>query len=239
MSSKEIRHYVMLLLCMTLVLPAFAQENANHPPLITVQGTAEVAVAPDRADLTLGIDSRDKDLLAAKAENDRRIKKLLALARAEGIEPKYIQTSRLSMEAEFSEEKIPKLIGYEVSQTVTLTLTDLTKYEELMTQALYAGVNRVGGIEFYVAHPQKYREEARLKALQAAHDKAEAMAAKLGQKIGKAWEIREGSAPGVYGATANTFIPTRSRRSMNDEDATISSGEITIDATVTVSFLLE
>jgi uncharacterized protein len=239
MTNRLVRKFIVVAFCTVLVPSLFGQEAVNRPPLITVTGTADMTVAPDQAYLSLGVDSRDKDLLLAKSENDTRIKKLMALAHAEGIEPKNIQTSRLSMRAEYSDEKIPKLTGYRVSQSVTLTLKDLSKYEDLMTKSLSAGVNQVGGIEFDVAHPEKLRDEARLKAIQAARDKAAAMAAQLGQKIGKAWEIKEGSNTGIFSPYANVQLTTRSRTSIDEEDATVSGGEVTVSASVTISFLLE
>ena len=41
-----------------------------------------------------------------------------------------------------------------------------------MTGFLKVGVNRVDGIDFLVADPRKYREDARLKAVRAAREKA-------------------------------------------------------------------
>jgi uncharacterized protein YggE len=116
---------------------------------------------------------------------------LVALAHAAGVDSKNIQTSALTMGPEYSDEKIPKLLGYQVSQAITVTLTDLSKYENLMTNSLKAGVNRVDGINFSVADPKKYREEARVQAVRAAREKAKVMAAELGQTIGKPWELIE------------------------------------------------
>jgi uncharacterized protein len=113
----------------TLIPPVFAQDNCSHPRIISVTGSAEIKVAPDQAALSLGVDSHDKDLALAKGDNDKRIKKLLNLVHAAGVDPKNVQTSALSMGPEYSDEKIPKLLGYQVSQTVTVTLTDLSKYE--------------------------------------------------------------------------------------------------------------
>jgi len=239
MNSKSVPSVAVFVFCALLVPSLSAQEGVNRPSLITVTGTADINVLADKADLTVGVESRDKDLLVAKADNDSRVKKLMALARAEGIASKDIQTSRLSMSAQYSDEKIPKLTGYRVSQYVKLTLTDLTKYEDLMTKALNAGVNQVSGIDFYAAHPEKYKDEARLKAIQAAHDKAVAVAAQLGQKVGKAWEIKEGSSAGVVYPNANVSFITKSSTAGEDEDATVSGGEVTISESVTVSFLLE
>jgi uncharacterized protein len=127
-------------------------------------------------------------------------------------------------------------LGYQVSQVVTLTLTDLSKYEDLMTNSLKAGVNRVDGISFFVADPQKYREEARLKAIRAAREKAKVMAAELGQTIGKPWEVTEGTDFDAQYAPMNFSVP---RKGMQEEEATLAGGEVTIRAIVRVSFQLE
>jgi uncharacterized protein YggE len=134
--------------------------------------------------LNLGVESRDKDLSVAKSQNDARIKKVFGLARDAGIEPKDISTSTLRMGANYSEEKVPKFLGYEVSQTTTITLKDLSKYESLMTKFLEAGINRVNDINFGVRETRKYRDEARSKAIRAAKEKAAAMAAEFGQPLG-------------------------------------------------------
>lgn len=222
-----------------LVPVAFAQENCAHPRIISVTGTAEIKVPPDEVQLTLGIDSRDKDLVVAKASNDERIKKLMALARSAGVEAKNIQTSALTMGPEYTDERIPKLLGYRVSQTVTITLTDLSKYEDLMTDFLKVGVNRVDGIDFLVADPRKYREDARLKAVRAAREKAKTMAAELGQSLGKPWEVTEEATP-ERAAYLNAYVQQRSSAAMPEEEvSTIAGGQLTIRAMVRVSFQLE
>jgi len=106
-----------------------AEECGPRPRLISVTGTSEVNVAPDQVVLSLGVESRDKDLSVAKTQGDARTKKVLRLARDAGVEPKDIETSTLRMGAEYSEEKVPKFLGYAVSQTTTITLKDLSKYE--------------------------------------------------------------------------------------------------------------
>jgi uncharacterized protein YggE len=237
MKGKLAQTGFVLAFCATLIPSLFAQDNCSHPRIISVTGNAEIKVAPDEVTLTLGVDSHDKDLAIAKVDNDKRIKKLLNLAHASGVDPKNIQTSALTMGPEYSDQKIPQPLGYQVSQTVTVTLTDLSKYEDLMTNSLRAGVNRVDGINFFVADPKKFREEARLQAVRVARDKAKAMAAELGQTIGKPWEVIEQSDFGAQVMTANFGM--RYKMPMQDAQSTVAGGEVTIHALVQVSFQLE
>ena len=239
MHSNRIGAVVAIIFSGMLVPVAIAQESCMHPRMISVTGTAEIKVPPDEVQLRLGIDSHDKDLAVAKASNDQRIKKLMALAHAAGVEAKNIQTSALTMGPEYTDEKIPKLLGYRVSQTVSIILTDVSKYEDLMTGFLKVGVNRVDGIDFLVADPRKYREDARLKAVRAAREKANKMAAELGQSLGKPWELTEEAAPETTGYVSANF-QQRIYAGMPDQEAsTIAGGEVTIRSIVRVSFQLE
>jgi uncharacterized protein YggE len=217
-----------------------AQQNCIHPRMISVTGTSEIKVVPDQATLILGVESHDKDLAVAKGNNDKSINKLLSLAHSAGIDAKSIQTSALSMGPEYSEEKIPKLLGYQVSQTISLTLKDLSKYEELLTGALKAGVNRVNGINFTVSDTKKYKEDARLKAVRAAREKAMAIAGELGQTIGKPWEVAEEP---EYDGTPNLAFNTAFTGGLTEELTSgapaVAGGEVTIRASVRVSFQLE
>lgn len=227
---------VCLLFIASAVLSA-AQECGPRPRLISVTGTSEVNVAPDQVVLSLGVESRDKDLSVAKTQGDARTKKVLRLARDAGVEPKDIETSTLRMGAEYSEEKVPKFLGYAVSQTTTITLKDLSKYESLMTKLLEAGINRVNGINFGVSETRKYRDEARSKAIRAAKEKAVAMAADLGQTVGKPWDISEESGWNAYQYAANSFSTDKATR--DSDESTIAPGELTIRASVKVSFQLQ
>lgn len=226
--------------------PALTQDFLPRPRLISVTGTAEVNVPPDEVVLSLGVESRDKDLSIAKSQHDRRVKKLLAEAHSAGVEEKNIHTSALQMRPEYSEEKVPRFLAYEVSQTIQVTLKDLSKYESLITKLLEAGVNRVDSVEFLVAEPRKYKDEARAKAIRAAREKATAMAAELGQTIGKPWDISEDSFNGVFAPT-NSFQNSSSYvqnsfsydRSAATQESTVAPGEVSIRASVRVSFQLE
>jgi uncharacterized protein YggE len=237
MKSKLARAAVIVAFCTTPIPALFAQDNCTHPRIISVTGNAEIKVAPDAVSLMLGVDSHDKDLAVAKVDNDKRIKKLVNLAHSAVVDPKNIQTSALTMGPEYSDEKIPKLLDYQVSQTVTMTLTDLSKYDDLMTNSLRAGVNRVDGINFFVADPKKYKEEARLKAVQAAREKAVAMAGQLGQTVGKPWEVTE--EPDIDAQEVSANFNMRYKMPMQQEQSTVAGGEVTIRALVRVSFQLE
>jgi uncharacterized protein len=230
------------LLSLVFAPTTLAQDNCTRPRLISVTGTAEIEVAPDEAVLRLGIDTRDKDLARAKSQHDTRAKKVLALAHDAGVEAKYIQTSELTMGPEYTLYPNRDLVGYQVSQTIAITLKDPSKYEALMTDLLGAGVNRVDSIDFRVAEPRKYEDEARAKAIRAAREKAVAMAGELGQTIGKPWSISEESEDsenGRYRTNVHAGGGGGGGGTPTSEESTVALGQVTIRASVSVSFLLE
>ena len=161
----------------------------------------------------------------------------MAQAKNAGIEPRYIQTSSVQMNPEYSEERVPRFLDFDVTQTIQLTLKDLSKYESLLSKLIEGGVNRVDSIEFRVAEPRKYKDDARLKAIRAAKEKATAMAAELGQTVGKPWEITEEVEP-----TSSPFQNVQVAAGFVAPDAsqsTVAPGQIAIRASIRVSFQLE
>jgi uncharacterized protein YggE len=218
-----------------------AQDTCPRPRLISVVGTAEINVAPEEAFLSLGVESRDKLLSTAKSQNDARVKKVLTVARTTGVEEKYIKTSALQMSPDYSDEKVPRLLGYQVSQTIAITLKDLSKYEGLITQLLEAGVNRVDGISFQVGESRKYRDEARSQAVAAAKEKATAMAKELGQAVGKSWEVSEEGDDrdklSIMAGAVNTRYAYNTGGGA--AESTVAPGQVTVRASIRVSFQLE
>jgi uncharacterized protein YggE len=217
----------------------FAQDACPHPRLISVTGTAELSVAPDQVILTVAVEGRDKDLATAKSQHDRRAKKIIAEARNAGVEPKYIQTSSIQMNPVYSDERVPRFLVHEITQTIQVTLKDPSKYESFVTKLIEGGVNRIDGVDFQVSDSRKYKDETRLKAIRAAKDKATAMAGELGQSLGKPWEINEEPENTMY-AYANTRVLARADyRSPVPSEPTVAPGQVLIRSSVRVSFQLD
>jgi uncharacterized protein YggE len=221
-----------------------------NPRLITVTGDAEVKVVPDEVILTLGVETWDQDLADAKRRNDEIVGRVMALAKAQGVDAKYIQTDYINIEPryEYDYEK-RNFIGYFVRKTIVITLKDLAAFEELLSSALVAGVTNVHGIEFRTTELRKYRDEARALAIQAAREKAEALAGELGQEVGEPYSIQED--PGWWWSAYSSYWGSSWGSSMTQNvtqnaggtaapaESTLAPGQISVNARVTVSFDLE
>jgi uncharacterized protein len=165
-----------------------------EPRSVSVTGEAEVKVIPDQVVLTLGVETSDKVLSAARSENDSRVKAIIAAAQGAGVAARDIQTDYIQIEPRYHDGYDQReFIGYFVQKTVVVTLRDISRFEGLLGSVLGAGANHVHGIEFRTSELRKHRDEARALAIRAAREKAQALAKELGQGVGAPRSISEGS----------------------------------------------
>jgi len=215
---------------------------------ITVSGEAEVRLMPDEVILCLGVETSDKNLSTAKQQNDQIVAKVLALTKQYAIPPEHIQTDYINVEPRYSDGYTQReFVGYFVYKTIVITLRDLTKFEDLLSDVLEAGVNYVHSIDFRTTELRKYRDEARELALQAAREKATAMAAVLDQELGAPRSIQEeantwwsGYSSGWWGrwggATQN--VTQEINGDYASIDSSLAPGQISVTARVAVSFAM-
>jgi uncharacterized protein YggE len=222
-----------VLLVAAICPAAIAQELR----LITVSGEGEVKVVPDEVVLTLGVETWNQSLDTATNENDRRVQAVIGAAEDHDIEEKNIQTSKLSIEPRYQNQwDRQEFVGYFVRKTIVITLTDTSKFEALLADVLEAGANYVYGIQFRTSELQKYKDQARIAAIQDARDKASLLAGELNEDIGRPHDIREGSSSSWYWYNESSAALGAARSS--ESGSAIALGEISITATVTVSFEL-
>ncbi len=220
---------------------AWAHDPATPTRSITVVGTAELKVVPDEAVFSMGVESFAKEIAAAKADNDERVRKVLATATQLGVKPEDVQTGDLWISPRYESPGGMKtvLTGYEVRKGISLTLRDVSKFEPLLAALIEGGLNRVHGIEFRSSELIRHREQARTDALRAARDKATKMAEVLDERVGRPITIVEESSGPVFpmprmAANFEAFAPGDS-----GGGETVALGKITIRASVTVTFALD
>jgi len=231
---------------------AWGQQTApyDNRPKITVNGEAVVNVKPDKIVITLGGETWDADIVAAKQKNDEILKKARATIRDLGVPEREIQTDYLSIEPSYGYRK-EDVLGYFVRNTIVVTLTDAAKVEKLITDVLQAGVNYIHGIDFQTTEFKKYREQARELALKAAKEKADKMAAVLGQSVGAPIQINEsyGGSPWWYWSSWSGWgygrnqgmsqnVVQNVQGGSSEISDTIALGKISIRAAVAVTFEL-
>ena len=251
MNMKPISIAVLALVSVVLLAAWTPNRPAAQavPGVITVTGEAEVRAVPDEVILTLGVETSDMKLDVAKRQNDQIVRKVLNLAKAYGIPAEHVQTDYINIEPRYDngyEQR--KFLGYFVTKTVVVTLRDLSKFEDFFTEVLGAGVNYVHSIQFRTTDLRTYRDEARALAIQAAREKASALANALGQTIGQPTMIQENASNwwSGYGAWWGQRWGGGMMQNVIQEvggsspllDSSLAPGQISINASVSVSFAL-
>ena len=229
---------------------AFAQSPAQ-PPLITVSGSAEVKVAPNEVYLRVGVETRHQNLADAKQQNDERVSKALAFLKASEVPGKDVQTDFVNIEPTYDNDiSRTRPVTYVVRKSIEVKLTKVDAFEAVLSGLLTNGVNVVHGIEFRTSELRKHRDTARAMAVRAAREKADALAAELGVKRGKVYSLNANdwggwwSPSGSYwggrygGGMAQNVVQNLGGPS-EAEDRTLAIGQISVSASVNVSFLIE
>jgi uncharacterized protein YggE len=208
--------------------------------LITVSGEAEVKVAPDEVVFDLTVQNINKDLRVAKNQTDDRLKKVIDLTRKYKIAATDIQTDYIRLEPRYRGNDESRLfIGYSVRKDLIFTLRDVAQAEALLSDLLESGISRINGVRFQTSQLRKYRDQARALAIKAAQEKAVALTAEIGQKIGRAHSIEE-EAPSRAGAFQNSSANNYTLVSdeATESEGTLALGQIKVSARVTVRFEL-
>jgi hypothetical protein len=247
--------FLAVVLVMTMIcIAAQAQQPAAYDqrPKITVSGEAVVNVKPDIVIISLGIETSDADINVAKQKNNEIMKKAVAAMKEIGVPEKDIQTDYISVAPRWRNESLrDTFLGYFVRNSLVVTLEEAAKVEDLVTRVLQAGVNYINGVDFQAVQFKQYREQARELALKAAKEKAEKMAAVLGQTVGAPIQISENyvGSPSSYwsgwygwgrpsGANSQVNVLV-DRGNTGDVTDTIALGKLAIRANVSVTFELK
>ncbi len=165
------------------------------------------------------------------------------MLRAAGIKDTELQSSQVQITPNYQTERgqeSGKLQFYSVSQSICGTLQDLKKITDVTADAVTAGATGVRNANLRTSELRKYRDEARAKAIRAAKEKATALAAELGAKIGKPHTITEGAYD--WNSLSNNSVQapaTGETRSGEDASPSFAPGTISVTASVTVAFILE
>lgn len=215
---------------------SMAQETKPQIPQISVTGEGKVKVTPDQAIVTVGFQNSGKDAKEVKQLNDEVVDKVIKFLKKSGIAASDYKTNNVTLNKSYDYEK--KKYTFMANQTISITLKDLSKYDDIMMGLNDAGVNSIQGVEFKSSKMEEFEKEARKKAMLNAKQKATDYVSVLNQKIGKALLISDNSQ--VYYPQPmfkGNMMAMAAEADSNRE--TLALGEIEINANVTVTFVLE
>ena len=156
---------------------------------------ANVAGTPDTLRLDLSVVATAPSVSAALASANRSAAAVQKSLLGNGVQKKDLQTSGLTIapEYDYSHNKTPRLTGYQVSESVSAKLRNLSRAGDVIGKAVSAGGNavRVNGISLDLEDTGALVSAARDKAFAAAKAKAEQYAKAAGRSLGEVVSIAE------------------------------------------------
>lgn len=247
-------------LALAAASPAAAQQLpiptiADGHTLLTISAEGSVSSAPDMATFNAGVTTQGATAREALAENSAKMTAVIAALKSAGIADRDIQTSNLSINPVYSdpdrdaavaarasgcvslpppEERIRRIIGYSVTNNVTVRQRDIANYGRVIDTLAEAGANEVNGPGFALDSPDGALDEARLAAMHTARQRAELYAQAAGLRIVQVVSITESG--GYYRPQA-----MMARSAMAEAAAPsppVQAGELELNAQVTVLYEL-
>jgi uncharacterized protein YggE len=206
---------------------ASVAENFGRPSnpatdTITVSGDGQATVAPDIANISFSVQNTAPAVADAQAASTKQANAALAFVTAQGIAAADVKTLSYDISPQYSYSNpctggmmcpvyagTPKITGYQVSETIQVTVRNLANVGALLEGIGKLGVQNVSGPNFALADPNAGSDAARADAIDNAKQEADVLATQLGVHLGKIVNFSESSggypSPVIYamGATAS------------------------------------
>lgn len=166
--------------------------DARRVTRVMVIGDAIVKVQPDTATLMISVVTQAKRALEAQQENAVKSEAVSKAVKA-AVPNVEVKTSGYSLQPQrvYRENQPPTITGYEARNTVTVTLSDLTKVGVVIDAAGQAGANDISSISFTLKQDREAKEQALKDATREAMSKAQAIAQALGGRVTRIAEVQE------------------------------------------------
>jgi len=222
------------------VIPAaFARSgqasDGSLPRSVTAVGIGSASAAPDVATAQIGVDTQAASPEEATREHDTRMQTLIDALKAAGIDATDIQTAHYNL---YAEQRYRPETGeptgeftYRVSSSVSVKIRDLAKVGEILSDAVKAGANSIGGVFFNIENTSALEAAAREKAVADAKARAQSLAQLSGVELGELTLVSEFAGPAFY----ERGVPAVG----GGGDAPFVPGQLEVSMQVQVSFAIK
>jgi len=151
----------------SILAVAQAQPAATPTPdqpsrMISVYGTATVHVAPDLATITIAVVTQNKDALQAQQENAKRSTAVINAVKGVSDPAMEVSTGEYTITVQHPIEgnvRTTQIAGYQVTNSISVKMRDLSKVGEVLDQSTLAGANSVSNVSFGLENNEASRRE--------------------------------------------------------------------------------
>jgi uncharacterized protein len=179
---------------LTMGASASEAQDPSRPvvPQIVTNAQGEVRVTPDRASITIGVQTRAATAADAAAQNSRKQRAVIDAIRAKGVPAEQIGTSGFNVipETRYDKEgQAPRVVSYLVMNNVSVELKRTDLVGPVIDAALANGANQINSLSFGIASADSAKRAALTIAVARAKADAEAMARAAGGSLGSLIEL--------------------------------------------------
>ena len=180
----------------SIAAPSRAQAQTTPPTdrrTVTIIGIGKASATPDIARVTLGVDIVNPKLSATLAEVNQKTSSVIAALKKAGIADKDVRTLEFNVfpQQSYGSTGPGPITGYRVTNSVRVTVRDLSKVGAMLDTATNAGANTINNLTFTLENDATMQTDARTNAIKDAKAKAEALAKEAGATIGQVLTISE------------------------------------------------
>ncbi|MBP6993954.1 SIMPL domain-containing protein [Candidatus Woesebacteria bacterium] len=218
-----------------LSLPMHITMTTGSSADFSVVGEGKIEVVPDTGYVDIGI-TINKAVSAEEAQNQvaKINNQLVEKMKEFGIGAEDIKTTNYSVNPnyDYSNNSSGTIQGYNASAQLSIKVQKASSLGEVAQAATAAGATDIYNTRFNIESPEKYREQARTKAIENAREQARKLASQLGIKLGRVTNVVESS-------DANPIYPMYELKSVmggGGGSADLQPGQQTITSTVTLYF---
>ena len=191
---------VVLILAVTgiVVTSLLVLKQRQAEDQFSVTGSGTVYAKADVANIQVGLKTGTKKTAAdASTEATDKMNKIVEAVKTLGVEEKDIKTSGYTLNPVYNwtEARGQYLVGYEVSQNITLKIRDLAKIGDVIARTTEQGANQIGNIAFTIDDEYDLKNQARELAITKAREKAALIAGQTGMELGKIKGFYENASP--------------------------------------------
>ena len=165
---------------------ASSTSSTTSPSTLTVEGQATVNMKPNQAVVSLGDQESAKSASLAMAHSAEVTQAIIRAVETSGVPASEIQTGGLSLNPVYPQNASsnpPTVIGYQASESLTITLTSTALAGPVLDAATAAGSNQINGVTFNITDPSVLYRQAFAAAINDAHSQAQAALAPEHEKI--------------------------------------------------------
>lgn len=231
---------VLLVVCVSIMGTATANMDDYDEKVLYVSGIGKVTASPDRAMVSLAVETENDNVKNAQHENAARMNAIINAIKTLGLTSDDLKTTGYNI---ISLREVSSNIldrdkpFYRVTNTLLVTVKDIEKVGEIIDIAIESGSNRVNFISFTLSDEKQLelRSQALSAAVQQARRDADAVADALEMSVKDVKEVN----------VAGSYIPVRYSGDFQKEDVIpfevptpIEPDTVDVTATVSITYII-